>query len=72
MFEILDEMNQEDSIIRTRSVEVSSNFISADKVKAGAKIAMGVPLESLFDIASDAKMPILILVDKKEYFKRKK
>lgn len=71
MFQILDEMNQEDTANKTRMVEVGIDFISGDKVKGGAKIAMGMPESALFDIISETKIPLLILVDKKEYFKRK-
>lgn len=71
MFQILDEMNQDDSTNGTAMVAISNSFISADTVKAGAKIAMGAPVEYLFEIASDKKIPLLILVDKEEYFKRK-
>lgn len=71
MFQILDEMNQDDTINNTKMVEVGSNFISAEKVKGGAKISIGMPESALFDIISNKKIPILILVDSDEYFKRK-
>lgn len=70
LFQILDEMNQEDAANNTRMVEVGANFISGEKVKAGAKITMGAPESSLYDIISENKMAVLILVDKKEYSKR--
>lgn len=72
MFQILDEMNQDDTANKTRLVEVGNHFISANKVKGGAKIAMGMPESCLFDLMDDSKIPLLILVDKKEYFKRQK
>lgn len=71
MFEILDEMNLDDVKNDTRTVSISNTFISADKVKQGAKIAMGADVQCLFDLASEKVIPILIMVDKEEYFKRK-
>lgn len=70
LFQVLDEMNLEDIENSTSMVEVGSNFISADKVKGGAKISMGMPESALMAIIQDEKIPILLLVDKKEYFKR--
>lgn len=71
IFQILDEMNQDDITNKTRMVEVGSNFISADKVKGGAKISMGIHEGSLLDIMNGTKIPVLILVDRDEYIKRK-
>jgi hypothetical protein len=71
MFQILDEMNLHDVDNDTKLVKLSNTFISADKVKQGAKISMGADEESLFDLASEKYIPILIMVDKAEYFKRK-
>jgi len=71
MFQILDEMNLQDVENNTRMVTLSNTFISADKVKQGAKISMGADEQCLFDLATEKFIPILILVDKDEYFKRK-
>lgn len=71
LFEILDDMNQDDTKNNSRLVEVSSNFVSANKVKQGAIISMGTPEASLLNIVSGNKIAMLILVDKEEYFKRK-
>lgn len=70
MFEVLDELNQEDSINGTRAIEVGISFVRAKTVKAGAEITMGMPESSLHDIICEAKIPLLLLVDKQEYFKR--
>ena len=72
LFEVLDEMNVEDAKKGTRLVSVSSNFISANKIKQGAKIEMGVPEDILFQLASDKVIAVLLIVDKEEYFKRSK
>lgn len=71
MFEILDEMNLNDVENNTRLVAISSAFISADKVKQGAKISMGADEVALHDLMTNKVIPILILVDKEEYFKRR-
>jgi len=71
LFQILDEMNQQDEANKTQMVAICNSFISADKVKDGAKIGMGAPEEMLYEIMNGKKIPILVLVDKEEYFKRK-
>ena len=71
MFQILDEMNLDDVKNSTRLVSVSNTFLSADKVKQGTKICIGADDQALTDIMSEKVIPILILVDKDDYFKRK-
>jgi hypothetical protein len=71
MFQVLDEMNQDDTKNKTAMVAVSGHFISGDKTKQGAKISIGAEEGALFDIAADKVIPLLILVNKEEYFKRK-
>ncbi len=71
MFEILDEMNLDDVRNGTGLVKISNIFISADKVKQGGKVSMGVDEQVLMDIVVDEVIPVLILVNKSEYFKRK-
>lgn len=72
LFEILDEMNLDDVKDNTRLVAISNTLISADKVKQGAKISMGADEQVLYDLLNEKVIPILILVDKGEYFKRNK
>lgn len=71
MFQVLDEMNLHDTENKTRLVAVSGNFVSADKVKKGATVTMGIDEQALFDIASQKVIPIVVLVDSEEYHKRK-
>lgn len=71
LFELLDQMNQEDSKNGTQNVAVCNQFISADKVKAGTVIKMGAPEKYIFDIMNEKVIPLLILVDKAEFFKLK-
>ena len=72
VFEVLDEMNQDDIKNNTRLVAVGNAFVAAEKVKAGCTITMGMPINALSELMDDSKIPLLVLVDKKEYFKRKK
>lgn len=72
MFQVLDEMNLDDVKNETRTVELANTFVSANLSKAGAEITMGAPATAIFSIEQGLKIPILVLVDKKEYFKRKK
>lgn len=69
LFQILDEMNVSDIEKGTQLVSVGSNFISADKIKQGTKIAMGSDDSALHQIMNNKVIPILLLIDKEEYFK---
>jgi ATP-dependent 26S proteasome regulatory subunit len=70
LFEIIDEMNVSDIENDTQYVAVSSNFISADKIKQGARICMGAPESVIMDIISRKYIPVLLLIDSEEYSKR--
>lgn len=68
LFQILDEMNVNDSNNRTATVGLCNSFISADKVKQGGIVTMGVPEEVVMDLfLGNKKIPILLIIDKKEY-----
>lgn len=69
LFEILDQINQDDAKKGTQNVALANAFISANKVKAGCHITMGAPESFLHDIMNEKKIPILMLIDKKEYDK---
>ncbi len=69
LFQTLDEMNVLDIENGTRLVSVSANFISADKIKQGTKISMGSDTSSLMEIMNENVMPVLLLINKEEYFK---
>jgi hypothetical protein len=72
MFQILDEMNLTDVEENSKLVAISNTLISADKVSQGGKISMGVDEYSLINTINGKYIPVLVLVDKDEYFKRKK
>ena len=68
-FQRLDEMNVSDIENNSRFIEVCPNLVSADyseKLK-GTKITMGSPGNVVFDIQTNKKIPLLILVNKEEY-----
>jgi len=70
LFQVLDEMNVEDGKNKTSLVSVSPHFISADKVKQGAKICMGAEEHVIMDLWNEKSMAVLLIIDKAEYFKR--
>jgi hypothetical protein len=72
MFQVLDEMNLDDVSNGTKLIRISNTFIEGVRVKQGAKITMGIDIECLLDILSDKATCVLVVVEKPEYFKRKK
>lgn len=72
LFQILDEMNQHDAEHNTKLVRVSPHLISAEKVKQGSKISMGAEGNCLGELFNGNKIPLLVLVDREEYYKREK
>lgn len=69
LFQVLDEMNVSDIENGTKLVSVSSNFISADKIKQGSKIAMGSDDSAVMELMTNKVIPVLLLIDKEAYFK---
>ncbi len=74
IFEILDEMNQEDTQNKTNAskalVAVCTECLGANKTLRGATVKMGAPESVLFGLASNEQMCVLLVVNKAEYFKR--
>jgi hypothetical protein len=70
VFQVIDEMNQDDSKNGTQMVIVGTNFISANKVHGGCSISIGMPEYVLGDLLRNEKTAILLLIDTEEYFKR--
>jgi len=71
LFEVLDDMNQSDTENKTRLLQLSNAFVSGKTVRQGAVIEMGVEASCLVDILAQKSIPILLIVDKEDYFKRK-
>jgi hypothetical protein len=68
MFEILDEMNVNDTNNKTTTVGVCPDLVSAQKTKHGGHVTMGVPAEIVMDLLTDKnKKAILLVVDLTEY-----
>lgn len=72
MFQVFDEMNLDDVKNNTQLVRIANSVISADKVKQGGKISIGVDEQCLMDVINEKSVAILVVIDKDEYFKRKK
>lgn len=70
LFQIIDDMVQQDAKDKTRLAAISNTFVALEKTKQGAVISMGADEEALQDIMSHKVFPILILVNKAEYGKR--
>lgn len=70
LFQVIDDMNVHDAEKNTRFVEVSSNFIAANKIKQGGKIELGITEQTLMDLLHETRIPVLLTVDKAEYNKR--
>lgn len=70
LFEVLNKMNHEDAKNGTKNVKISNHFISADKVKQGGKVCMGIDEETLLDIINNPDViSLLVVINKKEYKK---
>lgn len=70
LFQILDDMNLHDIENNSKLVMIGPDFIQGDTTKKGCKITMGAHIGAVNAIAKGDVIPILVLVDKKEYFKR--
>lgn len=70
MFQILDQMNLNDEKNNTATIGVCDSFVSANKVKGGGHVTMGVPADVVMDLFLEkGKIPILLIIDKSEYDK---
>lgn len=70
-FQTMADLHSDDIKNDSKNIAVCTTFLSADKITAGARITMGAPLEMLLDIMNDKRMPILVIVDREEFAKRK-
>lgn len=68
MFQILDEMNVNDTNNSTMTLGVCPDLVSANKTKGGGHVTMGVPGEVVLDLLTNKnKKAILLVVDLTEY-----
>ena len=70
LFQILDEMNIDDDVKGSASVQVSNHFISADMVKQGTKVSMGAEGSIIMDLLDGKYIPLLVLIDKEALNKK--
>ena len=66
------EMNELDVINKTENLGMCTQWRNANKVKGGAVIEMCMPESELYKIMNNERIPVLILVDSKEFEKVKK
>ena len=72
MFEIWDDMNLGDVANGTKHIRISNILLQVKKVKAGAEVTMGVDENVMNDLLGYKSIPILVIVDRDEYFKNAK
>lgn len=68
-FEIIDQMNVQDTENDTEKIQVCPTFLSANFNKKGTQVTMGVPGNIVFDLETDKLIPVLLLVNREEYDK---
>lgn len=72
LFQILDEMNVNDEVNKTATCGCCFDMVSANTVKAGGVVKMGVPAEAITKIFLGECKPMLVLLDMKEYHRLEK
>lgn len=67
LFQILDEMNQNDDKNRTATCACCFDLVGAKTANGGGHVTMGVPADAVHKIFIGDYQPFLILLNKKEY-----
>jgi hypothetical protein len=67
MFEAFKTMHEEDCKNNTITIGVCDHLISANTVKGGGQVSVGVPHNEVIKIMSGERLVVLLLIDKKEY-----
>lgn len=68
LFQVLDEMNVNDEVNKTRHCRVSNHLVSANLAKGGGHVTIGVEAEVIHELASNNDIRcVLLVVDFKEY-----
>lgn len=68
-FEVFSEMANADN--GHQIISCTTDMVGAKLVKAGTEIIMGIGGNEVINLMNNDKIPILYLVNKKEFFKRK-
>ena len=69
--EVMVAMNQNDTKSGTQTLGMCYDWRNANKCKGGAVIEMAMPESELYKIMNHELIPVLVLIDKKEFFKIK-
>lgn len=72
VFQLLDEINQADTENNTANLGLCNSFTGCRSIKGGGEISMGVPMDAMLKVMSNKMVPMLILVESKEFEKIKK
>ena len=72
VFQIFDDMNQDDIKNGSELLGLIPDCLGADKTKKGAIIKMAAPGEIIMDLLDDKRMCVLLIIDKKDFYKRQK
>jgi len=71
LFQVLDEMNQNDEANKTATCACCFDMVSANTVRHGGHVTMGVPDEAIIKIMHGEYKPMLVLLNMAEYNKLK-
>lgn len=69
-FEVMSEMANDKN--GNQLISMTTDMVSANYTKMGTKITMGIGGNVVGSLLNNEKIPVLYLVDKEEFFKRKK
>ena len=70
IWKIIEEMNNDDEVNKSRLCQVSTTMVACRKVSQGAIVEMGVEESTLYEIMADNVMVFLVVLDKREFGKR--
>lgn len=69
--EVFLEMNQNDIKNGTQHLKLGTDLVQVEMARGGVKVTMGISGTSFREIMSREVIPVLILVDKEEFFRLK-
>lgn len=69
MFDVFKKMNEYDTENGASTLGVCNELVSANKVKNGGHVTIGVPESVVMDLMFDGKIVVLLVIDKEAYDK---
>lgn len=69
MFDVFKKMNEYDTENGTSTLGVCNELVSANNVKNGGHVTIGVPESVIIDLMFDGKIVVLLVIDKESYDK---